>query len=197
MYWEYDIVSVDFLVHFFRRCDPRYLLSSMAKLSIPKRIVLSLVIVECIVISAAFAVPELGILLPIERNTQEALAILEKSPTGRNLIQRVRRKTAGNFVVLTSGNTESDNLIDYSNRAVKALTRSEFRYYNALKIPKRVTIYTNRDIVGSSPKEIVKSLAFELENVIHAYSHSHGPFGKDSPRAALTQKLVCNELGLR
>jgi hypothetical protein len=165
-------------------------------LSVPKKIFYSLIIVECLVLICAAIVPKEGKILPIDENSVEAYTLLKRSPTGRELIKRVKRTTGGNFVFLMLGNTDRDELFDYSGEVVKALTRTEFRYFGNMYVPRNMTIITNRDVIGVDPEEMVKSLAFELENVLHAHRNPYNTFGEDSPLASVTRERVIRELGL-
>lgn len=166
------------------------------KLSVPKKIFYSLIIIESFVLICAVIVPKHGKILPIDKSVIEAYSLLKKSPTGRKLINRVKKTTSGNFTYIMMGKTDRDELFDYSGDVVRALTRSEFRYYGNKCSPKNMTIIANRDIIGINPEEVVKSLAFELENVLYAYQNPYNTFGKDSPLAKITRERVIRELGL-
>ncbi len=167
------------------------------KLNTPQKIFCTLVIVEIVVLLCSVIIPEKGKILPVGKQVVEAYELLKKSPSGRRLIKRVEKTTRGSFVYLTLGNTDNDNLFDYYGEEVLAVTRAEFKFYSGMRVPRSVTVIANRDVIGSDPQEVVKSLAFELENVNYSYTKKFlHRFSKDSPLALVTQGKVIEELGL-
>ncbi|HEX2955265.1 MAG TPA: hypothetical protein VHO70_00435, partial [Chitinispirillaceae bacterium] len=88
-----------------------------------------------------------------------------------------------------------DNLLDECGEKVRGLTRVDFRMTQRTCSVSRVTVITNRDMVGCDVYEIVKSLAFELENVCQVFDLSCACPWRDSPEAPLTQARVLEELG--
>jgi hypothetical protein len=137
-----------------------------------------------------------GSILPVDRDVVRAFEILKSTNTGRVLIERVRDVTNGSFIYLTIGNTDGDRLFDECGKKVRGLTRVDFRTTGRFCKIDRVTVITNRDLVGTDIHEIVKSLAFELENVYQAFNLSCVCPGTDSPLAPLTQARVIEELGI-
>lgn len=166
------------------------------KLSLTQKVFGSVIIIEAVVLICAVSIPEEGKILPIGRNVIKAYHLLKESPTGRELIKLVEKNSSGSFIYLTLGETEKDNLFDYDGEEVLACTRAEFDYYGNKCLPHSVTVIANRDMIGTDPREVVKSLAFELENVNYAYQQPFNECGKDSPLAAMTRAQVVEELGL-
>ena len=166
------------------------------ELDFAKKVFYTFVALEAFTLICAISIPEEGKILPLGRSVIEAYHLLAQSPTGRELIERVEKNTRGSFVYLTMGDTESDQMTDYHGEVVLALTRADFKYFDNMRVPRSVTVITNRDLIGTDPKEVVKSLAFELENVDYSYKNPTGRFGKDSPMARVTQAKVIQELGL-
>ncbi len=196
MKWEYIRNKINSYKNYLVSLKYSDIKTKVINLSIPKKIFYSLIIVESFVLICAFMIPKQGKILPIDEDAIEAYSLLKKSPTGRKLIKRVKRTTRGNFTFLMLGKTDRDELFDYSGEVVKALTRSEFKYYGNMCIPSNMTIIANKDVIGINPKAVVKSLAFELENVLYAYRNPHNTFGRDSPLAEITREKVTQELGL-
>lgn len=136
-----------------------------------------------------------GSVLPVDRDVIRAFTILQSTTTGRKLVQKVRSMTRGSYIYLTIGDTERDNLMDESGEKVRGLTRVDFRMTQSSCSVRRVTVITNRDMVGRDVYEIVKSLAFELENVCQVFDLNCACPWRDSPDAPLTQARVLEELG--
>ncbi len=167
------------------------------KLNTPQKIFCTLVIVEAIVLLCSVIIPERGKILPVGKQVVEAYRLLKKSPSGRKLIKKVEKTTRGSYVYLTLGDTDNDKLFDYHGEEVLAVTRADFKFYSGMRVPRSVTVIANRDVIGSDPQEVVKSLAFELENVNYSYKKNfHSRFSNDSPLALVTQSKVIEELGL-
>jgi hypothetical protein len=143
-----------------------------------------------------FSVQTRGSVLPVDRDVIRAFSILQSTSTGRRLVEKVRNSTRGSYIYLTIGNTEKDNLMDECGEKVRGLTRVDFRMTQSSCSVRRVTVITNRDLVGSDVYEIVKSLAFELENVCQVFNLNCACPWRDSPDAPLTQARVLEELGI-
>jgi len=141
-------------------------------------------------------VPHGGKILPVDPHMVSAYSMLSKTPTGKQLIKRVKKSTAGSYIFLSLGTTERDRLFDYYGNSVRGVTRATFEYYNRMLVPKSVTVITNRDLVGMAPRDIIRSIAFELENVDYSFRNPQFDFPEDSPRAYYTQQLVMAELDL-
>jgi hypothetical protein len=142
------------------------------------------------------AAPKGGKILPVDPYMVHAYSILGKTETGKQLIKRVRKSTAGSYIYLSLGSTEKDRLIDYYGDTVRGVTRATYNYYDRMLFPKSVTVITNRDLVGIAPRDIIRSLAFELENVEYSFKNPPVDFQEDSPRAEYTQKRIMEELDL-
>jgi hypothetical protein len=166
------------------------------KLNTHQRLFVTFVIIEIFLLMSSILIPEHGKILPVGKNVVEAYQLLKKSPTGMHLVKRVKKISSGSFIYLTLGEPEKDDLFDYSGIEVRALTRAVFHYLGRNRIPNSITVIANKRILGSDPKEVVRSLAFELENVYYAYEERCHECGKDSPFASLTREMVTDELGL-
>jgi len=142
------------------------------------------------------AVPRRGKILPVDKAISEAYELIQLSETGRNLVKLVAKEADGILIYLTLGTTERDRLFDFRGEAVRGVTRAGFQFYGDIMYPRGVTVITNRDLTGSDPLKIVRSLAFELENVRYSFSHPYPAYGSDSPYARLAQKIIIDELGL-
>ena len=138
--------------------------------------------------------PREGKILPIDPHMVTAYDILSKTDTGRDLLKRVKKSTAGSYIYLSLGTTEKDRLTDFWGDTVRGVTRSTFEYYDRTRLPKSVTVITNRDLVGTTPRDIVRSIAFELENVDYSFRNPKVDFPGDSPLAAITQERIMKEL---
>ncbi len=142
-----------------------------------------------------FSVQSRGSVLPVDKDVMRAFSILQSTNTGRKLVKKVRNSTRGSYIYLTIGDTERDNLMDEAGEKVRGLTRVDFRMTQSSCSVRRVTVITNRDMVGRDVYEIVKSLAFELENVCQVFNLNCACPWRDSPDAPLTQARVLEELG--
>lgn len=151
---------------------------------------------QILLLILAFTVQSRGVILPVGKEVVTAYKMLQSTPSGRRLINEVRNVTKGRVIYLTLGNSEYDELFDENGRQVRGLTRSNFHVSGTSCNIHRITVIANKDIVGENPQEIVKSLAFELENVHQIFSLSCACPWQDSPRAPLTQARVIRELGL-
>lgn len=140
--------------------------------------------------------PRGGKILPVDPHMVHAYSLLSKTPTGKQLIKRVKKSTAGSYIYLSLGSTEKDRLFDYYGNSVRGVTRATFEYCNRMLVPKSVTVITNSDLIGLAPRDIIRSIAFELENVDYSFRKPQFDFPEDSPRAAYTQQLVLAELDL-
>lgn len=150
-----------------------------------------------VIFTLSVIIPPKGRIVPVGKEMQQAFLLLKSTETGRELIQNVKKSTRGNLIYMILGTTDANNLTDLGGNKVRGVTRAYFK--NAMDnnyIPQGIIVYTNKDITESLPTEIVKSMAFELENVIYSMKHPGIESGKDSPYAPITQKEVCNELGL-
>jgi len=151
---------------------------------------------QIILLLLASIVQSRGVILPVGKEVISAYKLLQSTPSGKALIRDVRSVTRGKVIYLTLGNAERDELFDETGRQVRGLTRSNFCISGISCKVSRVTIITNKDVVGCDPQEIVKSLAFELENVHQIFALSCACPWQDSPRAPLTQARVIRELGI-
>jgi hypothetical protein len=156
-----------------------------------------LIAFELLVFVAGVATPPLGRLVPVGKGVSEALQMLSDTPSGRRLIRDVRRRAGGDYIYLTLGETEKDRLFDCYGREVRGVTRAVSLQSGRRFRVRHVTVITNRDVTGGHPTEILKSLAFELENVLQVYRHPWTASGRDSPMAAATQERVLQELRYR
>lgn len=114
----------------------------------------------------------------------------------KETVKKVENNTKGTFIYLMLGTTEKNNLSDYSGRKVRGITRAYYKSIYNTYTPQGIFVFTNKDVTSGNPEEIVKSIAFELENVVYSAKYPAIEFGKDSPHAPVTQKMVCMELGL-
>lgn len=151
---------------------------------------------QFILIVLAFTTQRQGVILPIGKDVVSAYNLLQSTPTGKRLIKDVKSVTRGRVIFLTLGETERDDLFDECGKTVRGLTRTDFAVSGISCGIRRVTVIANRDVLGERPSEIVKSLAFELENVYQIFALSCACPLKDSPRAAITQARVINEIGV-
>jgi hypothetical protein len=136
-------------------------------------------------------------ILPVGSEVTKAYDLLLRCPTGRDLSRRVRRVIPGGLVFLALGDRERDELYDRNGRPVRGVTRVVYCTSGRLVLPKSLTVITNRDVTDSDPREIVKSLAFELENILYSFANPYADsYGADSPEALLTQQRVMEELRL-
>ena len=142
------------------------------------------------------AVPHQGKILPVDPYMVTAYSMLSSTKSGRQLIGRVKRSTAGSYIYLSLGSTERDRLTDYYGDTVRGVTRATYEYIDRLLLPKSVTVITNRDLVGTAPRDIIRSIAFELENVDYAFRNPQFDFPGDSPFAERTQQQVLEELDM-
>jgi hypothetical protein len=142
------------------------------------------------------AVPHQGKILPVDPYMVTAYSMLSSTKSGRQLIKRVKRSTAGSYIYLSLGSTERDRLTDYYGDTVRGVTRATYQYIDRLLLPKSVTVITNRDLVGTAPRDIIRSIAFELENVDYSFRNPQFDFSGDSPFAERTQQRVLEELDM-
>jgi len=150
----------------------------------------------CLLFLVIQLIPHGGKILPVDPHMVKAYSLLGKTKTGRQLIKRVKKSTSGSYIYLSLGTTEKDRLVDYYGDTVRGVTRATFEYCNRLTVPKSITVITNRDLVGVAPRDIIRSIAFELENVDYSFRNPQVEFPGDSPRAAATQQMVMAELDL-
>jgi hypothetical protein len=144
----------------------------------------------------SLVMPQRGTIIPIGTEMKQAYSMLQSTPTGRALINKVELSSKGNYVYMVLGTTDTNKLFDPSGRKVRGVTRAFFHVAQNNFIPQSIIVYTNRDITFGEPSEIVKSMAFELENVIYSMKYPNVVPGLDSPYAQLTQKRICDELDL-
>lgn len=144
---------------------------------------------------SATATPK-GKIIPLGKEMIAAFELLKSTQTGRELIKEVEKSTKGNIVYMMMGATESHDLTYYGGETVRGVTRTYFKSFSNLYTTSGILVYTNRDLTWGQPTEIVKNIAFELENVIYSMKFPGTEFGQDSPQALVTQKQVCMELGL-
>jgi hypothetical protein len=161
-----------------------------------RRIAVITLLISILLLISITTIQSKGSILPVDSDVVRAFEMLKSTNTGRVLIERVRDVTNGSFIYLTIGNTDGDRLFDECGKKVRGLTRVDFRMTGRFCKIDRVTVITNRDLVGTNIHEIVKSLAFELENVYQVFNLSCVCPGTDSPLAPLTQARVIEELGI-
>lgn len=172
-----------------------HLKKCITRLYDPDHRLISLIITgQFLLILLAIVTQGRGVILPIGREVVTAYSMLQSTPTGKQLIKDVRSVTRGRIVFLTLGSTERDNLMDECGKTVRGLTRTDFHVSGVSCGIRRVTVIANKDIVGMNPEEIVKSLAFELENVYQVFAMSCACPLEDSPRASITQARIVREL---
>ena len=159
---------------------------------VPSTVSAALLLFMILVICA----PREGKILPVDPYMVSAYSILGKTKSGRDLIRRVKKSTAGSYIYLSLGCTERDRLTDYYGDTVRGVTRATYAFYDRLLLPKSVTVITNRDLVGTAPRDIIRSIAFELENVDFSFRNPQFEFPADSPLARITQRRVLEELDL-
>ncbi len=182
------------LKRYITRLDYRNLLHELLRPE--RRMVLIMSSLLLILLSVSVSIQAKGSILPVDKDVVRAFKMLESTTSGRKLIKKVRNVTRGSYIYLTIGNTERDNLMDECGEKVRGLTRVDFRMSGRSCSVGRVTVITNRDLVGGDVYEIVKSLAFELENVYQVFDLSCTCPWMDSPQAPLTQARVIEELGI-
>lgn len=137
-----------------------------------------------------------GKIIPLGKEMIAAFELLKSTETGRELIKNVEKSTKGNIVYMMMGTTESHDLTYYGGETVRGVTRTYFKSFSNIYTTSGILVYTNEDLTWGEPTEIVKNIAFELENVIYSMKFPGIEFGKDSPYALETQRQVCMELGL-
>ena len=142
------------------------------------------------------AIPREGALLPADPYIVNALSVLSTTETGKDLISRVKRSSAGSFIYLSLGTTATDHLIDLHGDTVRGVTRVTYSMSDRSILPRRVAVITNRDLVGTAPRDIIRSLAYELENVEYSFRNPQFDFPSDSPLARQTQMKIMEELNL-
>jgi hypothetical protein len=142
------------------------------------------------------AVPREGALLPADPYVVKALSLLGTTETGKDLIKRVKKSSAGSFIYLSLGTTGTDHLIDLHGDTVRGVTRVTYALTERSVLPRRVAVITNKDLVGTAPRDIIRSLAYELENVEYSFRNPQLDFPSDSPIARQTQRKIMEELRL-
>jgi hypothetical protein len=142
------------------------------------------------------AIPREGALLPADPNVVKALSLLSTTETGKDLIKRVKKSSAGSFIYLSLGTTTTDRLVDKYGDTVRGLTRVTYALTARSAYPQRVAVITNKDLVGTAPRDIIRNLAYELENVEYSFRNPQLDFPSDSPIARQTQKKIMEELNL-
>jgi hypothetical protein len=147
-----------------------------------------------ITLLAYLVIPHGGKILPVDPHMVAAYELLGQTDSGKELLRRVKRSTAGSYIYLSLGTTERDRLIDFWGDTVRGVTRSTFEYYDRTRLPKSITVITNRDLVGTTPRDIIRSIAFELENVDYSFRNPTVDFPGDSPLATITQRRIMEEL---
>jgi hypothetical protein len=154
-------------------------------------------VLGCALLLMAFTIPRKAVVLPVGPEVALAFELLRNSPTGNELVRRIERSANGVYIYLSLGETERDELVDEWGRPVRGVTRAVTRVHRGTVTVSNVTIVTNRDLTAARPGEIVKSLAFELENIRYLYATGgHVLSGIDSPYAAAMQSQVVRELNL-
>ncbi len=156
----------------------------------------ALISVEVIVVIAMLLAPVRGVILPVGENVCKAYDLLESTNTGKELIRRVKKLSGGSYIYLTLGETEREKLMDYSGKEVRGLTRVITGYGAVDKHIFHTSVITNRDITGDDPVEILKNIAFELENVAYIYNNPYANPPDDSPQSYRTQSAVLKELNI-
>jgi hypothetical protein len=140
------------------------------------------------------AVPQEGELLPTDPYVVNALKLLKTTEAGKDLIKRVKKSSSGSCVYLSLGSTGRDRLINPQGDTVRGVTRVTYEVSNRSILSKKVAVITNRDLVGIVPRDIIRSLAFELENVEYSFRNPQLDFPSDSPVARQTQEKIMEEL---
>jgi len=97
--------------------------------------------------------------------------------------------------MMLSDSKEND-LLYVPGLKIRGVTRAHFKSLHNTYSSSGIVIYTNRDYTYGSPEEIVKNIAFELENVAYSMKYPSTEYGQDSPFALQTQQAVCWELGI-
>lgn len=156
----------------------------------------SLITIEIIVIVSMLFIPERGVILPIGENVCKAYDMLESTNSGKELINRVRKVSKGGYIYLFLGETEREKLMDYTGKEVRGLTRVITGYGDVDKHIFNTSVITNKDVTGEDPVEILKNIAFELENVAFIYQNPYACPPDDSPESFATQRAVLRELRL-
>jgi hypothetical protein len=140
--------------------------------------------------------PHGGKLLPTDPYVIDALSLLNTTEAGKDLIKRVKKSSRGSFIYLSLGSTARDHLIDHHGDTVRGVTRVTYDISDRLVLSKSIAVITNRDLVGTAPRDIIRSLAYELENVEYSFRNPQLDFPGDSPIARQTQKKIMEELKL-
>lgn len=156
----------------------------------------ALISVELIIVFAMLLAPVKGVILPVGENVCKAYSLLESTNSGQELIERVRRLSKGSYVYLTLGETEREKLKDYSGKEVRGLTRVITGYSDLKNHIFNTSVITNKDVTGEDPIEILKNIAFELENVAYIYENPYANPPDDSPKSYATQRAVLEELNI-
>jgi hypothetical protein len=150
--------------------------------------------VVIVFLTLLMAFPPQGELLPTDPYVVNALTLLNTTKAGKELIRRVKRSSPGSFIYLSLGTTAKDHLINHQGDTVRGVTRVTYEISDRLILPKRVAVITNRDLVGTVPRDIIRSLAYELENVEYSFRNPQLDFPSDSPIARQTQEKIMEEL---
>ncbi len=166
-------------------------------LSVGGKVVASASAVAALVVLVGVLSPARGRLVPVGPSVTEAYRMLVSSPSGRRLVRDVCRASRGDIIYLTLGDTERDRLSDYTGWPARGVTRAITLWDGRRFRVRTVTVIVNKDYTWINPGEILKSLAFELENVLHLYRNPAAEGGIDSPHARLTQAKILGELGIR
>jgi hypothetical protein len=111
-------------------------------------------------------------------------------------VRTVESVARGNCILLSTGVGSRDDLYDDNGTMVTALTRAVFDLNRRDMGVTNVKVIINRELLGTSPRVTVPSLAYELENVRSLFEHPRPFTGGDSPHAASVRDRVMEELGL-
>jgi len=146
-------------------------------------------------IAAASIKPQAKI-IPVGKEMVSAYKLLNRSETGVDLIKRVKKNAKGYYIYLTLGETEFDNLIGPWGEEARGVTRTKVCKNGMTCLVNQMSVITNKSVTRSRPCEIVKNLAYELENILYVHGGTCRCPGSDSPHARRTQYKIIKELGL-
>jgi hypothetical protein len=170
------------------------LASGLLRSARESRLVSCIIVCQAATLLIAVAVPRKASILPVGTDVVAAYRLLAGSPTGSRLIERACKAAAGSYIYLTAGETEHDRLFDCTGEAVRGLTRATVGPGAGRCSVRRVTVITNSELTGGMPREIAKSLAFELENICYLFGDRCACPDRDSPGAPGTRARVAAEL---
>jgi len=170
--------------------------ADFTRLSPLRRAVAVFVTLDALLLAWVVLTPSPGRLIPVGQSVVGAYRLLESTPSGARLVSDVRRASRGDVIYLTAGRTEEDRLSDGWGYPARGVTRARTIWDGRRFHVRTVTVIVNDDVTWGDMTEIVRSLAFELENVLQVYRNPGAERGIDSPAAAMTQMRVAHELGM-